>query len=761
MTTPTSNQAGSSYQSRGSPTIDRYGRDLSDQLTGAARSAGTASTGITKFNEILGNTGRILRHALIPLSGVLVGLTSIGAGLLKTAQSAGYTSEAFRQVNRDMYRAKLALSRIVVDAVVPLLQVIVKLINVFNSLPKGFKVTTLAIFLFAVGIATALAPILLLLGYTIPLIITLNKWGLAAKLASIGNLALTVSTAPLNAATLALTLKNWLLIKSHLVLHGVTNSTIVIQLYLALSTLRYSVTTGIAAIANGILAASFVALKLAMGPVGLALVAIGLAVYSLTKAWRSWQSSTDSQTSSIGKTLRLWSQSSITAPGSLLLPLPEQPKEDPWWRNKDWWLGDTASIVTNEVGAFFKGFAEKFVEDLDTIFKATKLNIVWDALKEGLSPVIENIKETVTETASNIKSWWDNNINVIDWSMFLWGNLKTILAAVKDWVQLNAGQAKTWWDENNKVIGWSMFLWGNLKTVSAAVKDWVQLIARQAKIWWDENNKVIGWSMFLWGNLKTISAAVKDWVQLNAGQAKTWWDENNKVIGWSMFLWGNLKTISAAVKDWVQLNAGQAKIWWDENVNFISWALFMWNNLKSISTAVKEWIQLNAREAKIWWDENITPIEWAFFLWSNLKALSLAVKEWIQLNAKQAKTWWDENINPVDWGKFLWGNARSVWSTVKTWLSDRIRNLNPFSSSSSSSSSNPSTAYNYKPSSSQSTGTGAHNLSIRPPTPVSNIYNVRQTIDGTGKPEEVADKAVDKIREAIDSGRFDGRLQWV
>ena len=740
MTTPTSNQAGSSYQLRGSPTVDRYGRDLSTQLSTAARSAGTATTGISKFNEILGNTGRILRHALIPLSGVLVGLTTVGANLLKTAQSAGYTSEAFRQVNRDMYRAKLALSRIVVDAIVPLLQVMVKLINAFNSLPKGFKVTTLAVALFAIGVATALAPVLLLIGYSVPLIIALNKWGLAAKLTSIRTLALTVSMAPLQIQVLALTIKNWLLIKSHVVLHAVTNSTIIIQVYLALSTLRYSIAAGIAAVANSVLAASFVALKLAIGPVGLVLVAIGLAVYGLTKAWRAWQSSTDSQTSSIGKTLRLWGQSSLATPGALTLPLPEEPAETPWWRRKNWWFGNDEKLLGYDIVGVF-----------------------------------EEILVSLKRVAGRFKPVVDENTGEIDWWQFFWGSAGPVAESVYVWLAGVAKGFKPQVDENTGEIDWWEFFWGSAGPVAESVYIWLVGVAKGFKPQVDENTGEIDWWEFFWGSAGSVAESVYTWLVGVAKGFKPQVDPNTGEINWWSFFWGSAGSVAESVYTWLVGVAKGFKPQVDPNTGEINWWAFFWGSAGSIAEGVYTWLVEIAKGFKPQVDPNTGEIDWWSFFWGSAGSVAEGIYTWLAEVAKGIKVLWDENVNPIDWAKFLWGNIKSTWTTVKKWLTDRIRSLNPLNNNDDSSDSPrapsprpPSSAsgiyatagmqHNYRPSASNYMGTGVHNLGIRPPAPLT--VNVRQIIDGTKEPKEVGDLVVDKIREAIDSGRFAGRLEW-
>lgn len=147
--------------SRGRPGTGRYGNLLSED----------AERGFT-------NIGRLARHALAPLAGVLVGLNAIGQSLLKIAINSGYTTESFRMANREFYKAKVELSKVAVEAIAPVLEFMTYLINKFNSLPKSVKVGILVVFLFATAVATVLAPIALLVGYMVPLILQMQRWAL-------------------------------------------------------------------------------------------------------------------------------------------------------------------------------------------------------------------------------------------------------------------------------------------------------------------------------------------------------------------------------------------------------------------------------------------------------------------------------------------------------------------------------------------------------------------------------------------------------
>ena len=172
---------------RGNPSTGRYGQPLTQQLT--------------KAEGGLADIARIARHSLAPLAGVLVGLNAIGGSLIQLALNAGYTTEAFRLANREFYRSKIELAKIAVEAVTPILQTVTSLINTFNRLPKGLRVTVLTVFLFATALAVVLAPMLLMIGYTITLVLQLQRWSLWARLASIGNLQLGASSTAAAAGT--------------------------------------------------------------------------------------------------------------------------------------------------------------------------------------------------------------------------------------------------------------------------------------------------------------------------------------------------------------------------------------------------------------------------------------------------------------------------------------------------------------------------------------------------------------------------------
>ena len=227
-----------SYGSRGNPTGGRYGQDLSTQLD--------------KAKGGLGDIARLARHSLAPLAGVLAGLNAIGSSLVSLALNAGYTTEAFRMANREFYRAKLDLAKLVVEAITPIIKIFTYLINLINRLPKGVSTTIITIFLLATGIGVLAGPMLLMIGYTITLILQLQRWTLWSRLASIGNTQLGASTV-------------------------------------------------VAATGTSLLSRSLLFLQAAGGGIFLALGALALIIWTVARAFRSATDESDDFNSSTGK----------------------------------------------------------------------------------------------------------------------------------------------------------------------------------------------------------------------------------------------------------------------------------------------------------------------------------------------------------------------------------------------------------------------------------------------------------------------------
>ena len=423
-------------------------------LDDIAESAGNAAVSTSKFQTVLGDTGRILRHSLIPLSGVAAGLGTVFQQLVNTAQAAGYTSARFRAVNRDLYRSRLAFSRTAVEGITPALESLNWLLETFNKLPGPIKTGTISFFAFAAGIAAIFSPIALFTGYGIPLIITLLKMRAGMKLAEAATFGLRLAFPSLSLATIlqsqeniklsgsqttaAATAKaqassNAMVAASARVTAGATNMQSIANLGLSQSAraaaasnaalgasgalaakgaATSAVATGVAATGFAGLAARAGGLLVALGPLGIKLALIGGAaygVYSLVKALRSLKTANDGYNTSIGQTANIQGSGKGQAPWlpeANTIPHFPDPQGGPPVSGEDLYKHYDAMSV--EIA--------RILGTLPADFEAWWINPNLYTLPDGTTIDTRDLQRSLEEEPPGLKPWW---YTFVDWKKSL------------------------------------------------------------------------------------------------------------------------------------------------------------------------------------------------------------------------------------------------------------------------------------------------------------------------------------------------------